>query len=157
MQTFIPDASTLLKWVLPAANEAFLQQAAALRMTFVQGRVELLVPGLWVYEVGNTLARRHPESAGQRLDAIRKLGMREIHPDDAMIQHILELASRHKVTFYDAAWPTTPSPSNKAACLLPPMKNICKPLATNLMPDTSKTGYDVTPLEINNTAMHREL
>ena len=104
MQTFIPDASTLLKWVLPAANEAFLQQAAALRMTFVQGRVELLVPGLWVYEVGNTLARRHPESAGQRLDAIRKLGMREIHPDDAMIRHILELASRHKVTFYDAAY-----------------------------------------------------
>jgi len=104
MQTFIPDASTLLKWVLPAANEAFLQQAAALRLAFVQGRVELLVPGLWVYEVGNTLARRHPESAGQRLDAIRKLGMREIHPDDAMIRHILELASRHKVTFYDAAY-----------------------------------------------------
>ncbi len=101
---FIPDASTLLKWVLPAANEAFLQEAAALRLAFVQGRIELLVPGLWVYEVGNTLARRHPESAGQRLDAIRKLGMREIHPADAMIRQILELASRHKVTFYDAAY-----------------------------------------------------
>ncbi len=104
MRIFVPDASILLKWVLPAAGEAFWQEAIALRRAFVEQRIELSVPSLWIYEVGNTVTRRHPESAGRHLGAIKRLGMREIHPDDAMVDQMLELSLHHKVTFYDAAY-----------------------------------------------------
>ncbi|MYB32114.1 MAG: type II toxin-antitoxin system VapC family toxin, partial [Acidobacteria bacterium] len=53
-----PDASVLLKWVLPAEDEQDTDAALALRDEAAAGILDLIVPQLWIYEVGNTLARR---------------------------------------------------------------------------------------------------
>ena len=66
----VPDASVILKWVLPSGEEPDLGQALALRDSIANGHVRAVVPSLWVYEVGNTLARRQPERAERSLDVL---------------------------------------------------------------------------------------
>ena len=65
----VPDASVLLKWVLPPADETDVETALALRDSIASGGIRALVPDLWVCEVGNTLARRFPDRASRLLDA----------------------------------------------------------------------------------------
>lgn len=59
----VPDASVILKWVLPSTDESEIESAIALRDAIVAGDVRAIVPTLWIYEVGNTLSRRFPERA----------------------------------------------------------------------------------------------
>ena len=53
----------ILKWVLPPAGEADVARVLALRDAIVAGDVRALLPELWLYEVGNTLARQFPTQA----------------------------------------------------------------------------------------------
>ena len=52
-----PDASVPLKWVLPGDDEQDTEAALALRDDAAAGNLDLVVPQLWIYEVGNTLVR----------------------------------------------------------------------------------------------------
>ena len=77
----IPDASVLLKWVLPGDDEQDGDAALSLRAEAVSGSVELVVPQLWLYEVGNTLARRFPDQAGELLASLIDFGLTEARLD----------------------------------------------------------------------------
>ena len=74
-----PDASVLLKWVLPSQDEQDSDLALSLRDEAVAGLVDLVVPQLWIYEVGNTLARRFPDHAGEALTSLADFGLTEAH------------------------------------------------------------------------------
>jgi predicted nucleic acid-binding protein len=100
----IPDASTLLKWVLPPENEEHVEQALDLAQAFNAGRLGLIVPSLWIYEVGNVLALKHPDLAEQQLSRLRRMEIPEIPPDEATVQRALRLVTTKKVSFYDAAY-----------------------------------------------------
>lgn len=100
----VPDTSVILKWVLPAENEANSVQALRLRDALVDETVRLLVPTLWIFEAGNIIARQLPQTAERRLDALLKLGLEEAAPTTAWVKKTLELAARYDVTFYDAAY-----------------------------------------------------
>ncbi len=67
MPVFVPDASVILKWTLPPENEPFADQALALRESLISGMATPAVPSLWYFEVGNTLARKYPETAAEQL------------------------------------------------------------------------------------------
>ena len=73
----VPDASVLLKWVVAGDDEPYTGAALSLRDEAVSGTIELLVPQLWIYEVGNTLARRFPEQADELLASLVDFGMTE--------------------------------------------------------------------------------
>ena len=45
----VPDASVILKWVLPSADEPDTERALALRDAIAVGDVRALAPELWVY------------------------------------------------------------------------------------------------------------
>ena len=69
----VPDASVLLKWVVAGDDEpdtGATGAALSLRDEAVSGTIELLVPQLWIYEVGNTLARRFPEQSDELLASL---------------------------------------------------------------------------------------
>ncbi len=95
----IPDASTLLKWVLPPENEQYLEQALALAQAFGAGRIRMLVPSLWIYEVGNVLALKHPDLAEQQLSRLRQMEIPEISLDEATVHHTLRLVTTKKSVF----------------------------------------------------------
>jgi len=104
LKTIIPDASVLLKWVLPPANEHHVEQAIAIRDDVLDGKIRLLVPALWYYEVGNTLSRKYPAYADTLLSSLINIDMESPPPDQTIQTATVQLASRFQVTFYDAAY-----------------------------------------------------
>ena len=99
-----PDASVLLKWVLPGDDEQDGDAALSLRHEAVAGAVELVVPQLWIYEVGNTLARRFPDQAGDLLASLADFGLTEARLDARWRTQAVTLAVAYEVAFYDAAY-----------------------------------------------------
>ncbi len=100
----VPDASVILKWVLPGDVEPDTERALELRDAITDERLRVFVPQLWLFEVGNILARRFPNHAADWLSALMKFGLEEVAPSPAWIKRILELTSQFEVTFYDAAY-----------------------------------------------------
>jgi predicted nucleic acid-binding protein len=100
----VPDASVILKWVLPQVDEPGSEQALLLRAAIAEERVRALVPSLWIYEVGNTLARRFPGQSARLLTALTKFSLEEAHPSGAWLVTALDLVHRFHCTFYDAAY-----------------------------------------------------
>ena len=99
-----PDASVLLKWVLPGNDEPDTDFALSLRDEAVAGSVDLVVPQLWIYEVGTTLARRFPEDAAELLSALTDFGMAEARLDASWRARAVSLSVTYQVAFYDAAY-----------------------------------------------------
>jgi len=106
MQTplVVPDASVLLKWILPSDDEPDADKALLLRAAIMDESVHALLPALWIYEVGNTVARRFPTHASGWLSALMKFGVDEAPPSPMWLAKTLELTSRHEVSFHDAAY-----------------------------------------------------
>ena len=100
----VPDASVILKWVLPSATEPDVRRALALRHAIATGSVRALVPSLWIYEVGNLLARERPGEASRLLGALKRFGLAEAPRSPAWFNCALTLTKRYGVTFYDAAY-----------------------------------------------------
>lgn len=99
----VPDASVLLKWVLRSPDEPDRDRALELKTAWLEDACELVVPSLWVYEVGNVLGLKHPSTAASLLQAMVDLGIPEEAPH-GYIAAIVGLMRDSKVTFYDAAY-----------------------------------------------------
>ena len=65
----VPDASVSLKWVLKS-DEEHGKKAIALLSAWVAGEAEILLPSLWVYEVGNIVGRKSDERAGEIMELL---------------------------------------------------------------------------------------
>ena len=100
----VPDASVLLKWVLPSDDEPDADKALLLRTAIKDEVVDALLPALWLYEVGNTVARRFPIHASSWLSALIKFGLEEASPSQLWLAKTLELTQGYEVSFYDAAY-----------------------------------------------------
>ncbi len=100
----VPDASIMLKWVLPQKDEPYSRQAHAISRAFYDNEVELLVPSLWVYEVGNVLTIKYPEVALTLLAHLASLAIPTVQPSARLIELTTELVARFSVTFYDASY-----------------------------------------------------
>ena len=99
----VPDASVLLKWILRSADEPDRDRALELKTAWLEDACELVVPSLWVFEVGNILGLKHPTMATSLLQAMLDLGIREESPH-GYAAAIVDLMREHTVTFYDAAY-----------------------------------------------------
>ncbi|MHB1286351.1 MAG: type II toxin-antitoxin system VapC family toxin [Leptospirales bacterium] len=104
MKIFVPDASILLKWVLPGELEPHRDKALSVRESFLQGRIDLLVPSLWIYEVGNILGRHCPEDAFLRLEALLGFAIPQADIGAGYLEHAMQMTIAHQVSFYDACY-----------------------------------------------------
>ncbi len=82
MNVVVPDASVILKWALPSCDEPDADRALLLRNAIRDDLVRAVVPSLWLYEVGNTVARRFPAHAGALVVRAREMSRLE---DDARL------------------------------------------------------------------------
>jgi predicted nucleic acid-binding protein len=99
------DASVILKWVLPPDAESYQHQALRIADAVASGRIQVMLPTLWYFEVGNILIRKYRHDADQDLtDLRRQLGdcERAVSPD--WQREIMRLTAAYPVTFYDAAY-----------------------------------------------------
>jgi len=100
----VPDASIILKWVLPHENEPYSKQAHAISQAFYDNEIDLILPSLWVYEVGNVLTLKYPQVAGALLAHLANLDIPVVQPSVRLIELTTNLVTRHSVTFYDASY-----------------------------------------------------
>jgi predicted nucleic acid-binding protein len=100
----VPDASVILKWVLPAAEESDTDRALELREAILNESVRAIVPSLWWFEVGNTTARRFPALAPAWMAALLKFGLDEAPFSQNWVDRALGLTRLYGVSFYDAAY-----------------------------------------------------
>ena len=103
----VPDASVLLKWVLPDTDEDDVGAALALRGAIIEERVGALLPTLWLFEAANTLGRRYPDDAPTLVRGLMSLGIPKRRPSGSWLEVGLDLVRRFEVTFYDASYHAT--------------------------------------------------
>lgn len=99
---WLVDASVALKWFLPVDREPEGKLARA-----AVGTLAMRTTALAVYEIGNVLIRHSGWTATRAISALELLeeicgDPIELVPDDHRLT--VELAIRHKLTFYDASY-----------------------------------------------------
>ncbi len=101
----VPDASVILKWVLQPADEPDVPRALRLLGEYRARRIDLRVPGLWRYEVGNILGLKYPELAAEAMETLLAVGVAEEVLDRDYCLAVLQFMREIKgVTFYDASY-----------------------------------------------------
>jgi predicted nucleic acid-binding protein len=99
----VPDASVILKWVLQGPDEDARDPSLSLKDSWLEGAVDLVVPTLWVFEVGKVLGLKQPANANVLLQAVVDLALPE-EPAAVYTTEIFRLMYERHVTFYDAAY-----------------------------------------------------
>lgn len=102
--SLVLDASLILKWVLDGEDEPGRPAALRLLSRWERGEVDLLVPTLWLYEVGNILIRKRPGDVASALEGLEGLDLLERGLTPAVCSRAAELALAHRLTFYDASY-----------------------------------------------------
>ncbi|MGH2805502.1 MAG: type II toxin-antitoxin system VapC family toxin [Thermoleophilaceae bacterium] len=102
----VSDASVALKW-FHAEGEEEVPQARALVAAHQARTVALLVLDLTAYEVGNALMRGRAKATADQvatvLEALAEI-CPAVRPDTDELRLAAELAERHDLTIYDAAY-----------------------------------------------------
>ncbi len=99
----VPDASVLLKWSLDSADEKDRDRALKLRTLWIAGNLRIILPSLWVYEVGNILGMKQPNLAQRLLEIYLRYQFEE-EPAAGLIGTALDIMKAIRVSFYDAAY-----------------------------------------------------
>jgi predicted nucleic acid-binding protein len=101
---YIPDASVILKWVFNPPQEADADAALLLLNSWTNGECELVLPSLWIYEVGNIIGRNIPDKAAEFMKMLIEYRMEEAPVTVLIAQHALSIMADCSVTFYDAVY-----------------------------------------------------
>ena len=100
------DASVVAKWFIEEENT---EKAIEIRDKFVRGEIEVLVPSLLIYEVGNVFLK-HPAKNSRDVEndfkALFDIGMEIVEINKPEIKDIHKNASHFGITFHDAVYVT---------------------------------------------------
>jgi len=99
----VPDASVLLKWVLASQDEEDRDRALELRERWLSGDCTIVLPSLWLFEVGNIVGAKQPDLADELMQILIDYRFEE-EPASQFYFKALELMRTFKVTFYDASY-----------------------------------------------------
>ena len=100
------DASVVAKWFI---EEADMEKAIEIRDKFVRGEIEILVPSLLIYEIGNVFLK-HPAKNSRDVEndfrALFDIGMEIVGINKPEIKDIHKNAKHFGIIFYDAVYVT---------------------------------------------------
>ncbi len=100
----VPDASVLLKWAFTSPDESDRDNALAFLNMWKDGVVEIILPKLWSFEVGNVLMLKKPELAPEIMDIFIGYDFVEYDMTSELSRETFKLMRKYKVTFYDAVY-----------------------------------------------------
>ncbi len=104
MKAIVADASVILKWVLPVTYESDTDKALQLRNLVAQKHLQIVVPSLMMFEIGNVLSIKEPQLAERMIKQIITFDVLERNWTDEWLAKALWLVGKFKVTFYDASY-----------------------------------------------------
>jgi predicted nucleic acid-binding protein len=101
----VPDASILLKWVLQKEEGSDLHRAFQLQAALLAEEVDVRLPTLWRYEVGNVLGLKQPTMARELMSGLLAYDFEEVSLGReyclAVLEHMHDVKG---VTFYESAY-----------------------------------------------------
>ena len=100
----VPDASVILKWIDRLPGEKDREHADALLDAWLNGRLEIVVPPLWAFEVSNVLGQDDPLGAGPIMDELLGYRFEEADTTPELFRAAFGLMKDFRVTFYDAVY-----------------------------------------------------
>ena len=104
MKIFVPDASVILKWAIGLESELDREKAIRILDAWVDNNIEIVLPELWVFEVGNFLGKVIPNSALERMETLLDFRFKTKELDKETCKSIFELMKDLSVSFYDASY-----------------------------------------------------
>jgi predicted nucleic acid-binding protein len=107
--TYVVDASTCLKWIFE--DEIYSSQSLSLQKDYLSGKIVLIAPSLWSYEITNGIksaVSRNRIDTNQGLSLLHLLikSKPETFPMDDLLPECLENATRFQISVYDSAYVT---------------------------------------------------
>lgn len=104
MEIFVPDASVILKWAIGLESELDREKAIHILDAWVGNNIEIVLPELWVFEVGNVLGRMVPDSALEKMETLLEFRFKTKELDKETCKSIFKLMKDLSVSFYDASY-----------------------------------------------------
>lgn len=101
---YVPDASVILKWAFQSPDEQDGDKAISLLERWLAGSCSLILPSLWVYECGNVLGLKAPDTATEIMDIFLGYRFDESPVSASIAARTLEVMHDYRVTFYDAVY-----------------------------------------------------
>ena len=107
MTLYVVDSSIVFKWYRQPGDEEYVPQAVSLLERHLHGDLEIHVPDLLFYELGNILRFKETLVSKDALTILREtfaLAL-QIHPIDLLLaEETFRLTREHDITFYDASF-----------------------------------------------------
>jgi predicted nucleic acid-binding protein len=102
----VVDTSVLIKWI-KTRDEEFHREALSLLEIIERDRLEIIVPALLLYEVGNLLLRKTrlaSDAVAAALDHVLNLPITVVNPEPALLRRAARLGRGLELTFYDSSF-----------------------------------------------------
>lgn len=105
IKRIVVDTSVMVKWV-NIQDELYIKQADALLKDAQKSTIELFVPELAKYELGNAIAYKHMDMplAQEVLATIHLLPITYMPLTTDLAQKTLEIALQYSMTYYDTVF-----------------------------------------------------
>ena len=103
-EIIVPDASVLLKWAFHSPDEHDRDSAIALLHAWLDGNVDIIIPKLWSFEVGNVLMLKNPNMASEIMEIFIGYNFAESDMSIELCRETFKLMRKYRVTFYDAVY-----------------------------------------------------
>ncbi len=101
----VPDASVMLKWAFnPMPGEQDGAKAETLLEGWVAGKYDILLPGLWVFEVANVLGLKVPDMASALMEIFIDYRFSTVEITQPLCIKAFDIMKQCGVTFYDAVY-----------------------------------------------------
>ncbi len=107
MNLCVVDSSVAFKWYRQHRDEEYVPQAITILENHLSGNLEIHVPDLLIYELGNILRFKEDLSSESAISILKKTLLLEIkiHAIDLpLAEETYRLARKYTITFYDAAF-----------------------------------------------------
>ena len=102
--SYVPDASVVLKWAFQSPDEQNSDKALDLLNRWLAGGCLFILPSLWIYECGNVLGLKAPDSAAEIMDIFLGYRFDECPVSLSIASATLQMMRDYKVTFHDAVY-----------------------------------------------------
>ena len=100
----VPDASVILKWAFRSPDEQAGDKALELLKLWLAGGCDFILPTLWVYECGNVLGLKAPDTANEIMAIFLDYRFDECPVTAELSTATLRIMRDFQVTFYDAVY-----------------------------------------------------
>ena len=104
MGIYVPDASVILKWAIGLETESHHEKAIHILDAWVDNKIEIVLPELWVFEVGNFLGRMVQDLALEKMETLLDFHFKTRKLDKGTCKLIFKLMNDLSVSFYDASY-----------------------------------------------------